>query len=122
VSSLGSISAPGATLGAAANLYAGEVILAPFGRESILFNHTPAPGEALNARIETDVRDPLTLDDAAYLLVGRDEPVRVLHVGLASSLIEQSFRALGNTVLDDTLFLDPPHELSRQYDLVVFYD
>ena len=124
VSSLGPLPSPGAAQPArdAISLYDGEVVLAPFGRESILLNHSPAPGEALEARLEFEGVDPLPADNAAYLLVGKDDPVRVLHVGLASPLIEQSLRALEKVVVDDTLLLDPPAELSRQYDLVVFYD
>lgn len=88
--------------------------------QRILLDHTTASSEVLQAHI--DRVDALPADDTAYLLSTASRPIRMLHVGQASTLLRTSIATLGNVRLDDTFHRSPPRELTDEYDLVLFYD
>src|SRR5690606_28668078 len=91
----------------------------PRSGQRFLLEHSFGMGEILQASIEAV--DALSLDHAAYLVSGLDEPLRLLLVGEENRFLTEGFAAFPRVSLAHTFDPRLAVEASGGYDLAVFY-
>lgn len=112
--------APGGEPGIPAQVvFATPLVLEPRSGQRFLLEHSFGMGEILQASIEAV--DALSLDNAAYLVSGLDEPLRLLLVGEENRFLTEGFAAFPRVSLAHTFDPRLAVEASGGYDLAVFY-